>query len=108
LAWLAANSVNRYVVIDHENDELDDLPLFQPTAEAVLTNDIENAAADYFEEKTVAKLIVFTSHGPPMPPCFSGVVGCGRPSVSLPSDSGWLADFGLVAPLPVCSGGCLS
>jgi hypothetical protein len=40
LRWLAAHpNVSRYVVIDDEDDELDDLPLFQPSARHGLTMD---------------------------------------------------------------------
>jgi hypothetical protein len=44
--------VERYVVIDDEDDELDDLPLFQPTSTTGLTDKIANGAADYLEGKT--------------------------------------------------------
>src|SRR3954462_14350652 len=39
--WLASRSeVTRYLVIDDEDDELDDLPLFQPSARTGLTDQI--------------------------------------------------------------------
>ena len=45
-AWLKAHpEVTRYAVIDDEDDELDDLPVFQPSAKTGLTPDIAKAAA---------------------------------------------------------------
>jgi hypothetical protein len=53
LSWLAANPhVKRHLVIDDEDDELDNLPLFQPSAVTGLTEKIANGAADYLEGKT--------------------------------------------------------
>ena len=48
LAWLSAHpKVTRYAVIDDEDDELDDLPLFQPSSKTGLTMDIVKAAEKY-------------------------------------------------------------
>jgi len=44
--------VDRYAVIDDEDDELDDLPLFQPSANRGLTQEIARGVADYLEGKT--------------------------------------------------------
>jgi hypothetical protein len=52
-AWLASTGdVTRYVVIDDEDDELDDLPLFQPSNRTGLTEAIARGAADYLDCKT--------------------------------------------------------
>ena len=41
LAWLAAHpETTRYAVIDDEDDELDDLPLFQPSRTTGLTDEV--------------------------------------------------------------------
>lgn len=53
LAWLEDHpEVNRYAVIDDEDDELDTLPLFQPSAATGLTDRIANGVADYLDGKT--------------------------------------------------------
>jgi hypothetical protein len=53
LAWLKEHpDVDRYAVIDDEDDELDDLPLFQPSAKTGLTDEIATRVADYLEGKT--------------------------------------------------------
>jgi hypothetical protein len=53
LAWLAAHpKVTRYAVIDDEDDELDDLPLFQPSATTGLTPEIAKAVEKYLNGKT--------------------------------------------------------
>ncbi len=53
LAWLNEHpDVDRYAVIDDEDDDLDDLPLFQPSARTGLTPEIAAGVADYLERKT--------------------------------------------------------
>jgi hypothetical protein len=53
LDWLRRHpDVERFIVIDDEDDELDDLPLFQPSRRAGLTDEIVEAAADYLNGKT--------------------------------------------------------
>lgn len=53
LAWLRIHpNVERYIVLDDEDDELDPLPLFQPSKSTGLTNEIVQAAADYLNGKT--------------------------------------------------------
>ena len=53
LAWLEKHpNVNRFVVIDDEDDELDDLPLFQPSARSGLTEEICNGVAAYLAGET--------------------------------------------------------
>lgn len=47
--WLTNHrNVRRFVVIDDEDDELDGLPLFQPSAEDGLSPVIVRAVSDYF------------------------------------------------------------
>jgi hypothetical protein len=43
--------VARYVVIDDEDDELDELPLFQPSATTGLTDKIIKGVVDYLDGK---------------------------------------------------------
>jgi hypothetical protein len=51
--WLRKHrDVDRYVVIDDDDDELDDLPLFQPSAKTGLTARIARAAAKFLNGKT--------------------------------------------------------
>lgn len=51
--WLRQHpGVERFIVIDDEDDELDELPLFQPLRRDGLTGDIVGAAADYLNGKT--------------------------------------------------------
>src|ERR1700716_1837184 len=53
LAWLKQHpGVDRYAVIDDEDDELDDLPLFQPSAKTGLTMEIVRGAAKYLNGET--------------------------------------------------------
>jgi hypothetical protein len=53
LAWLRVHpNVLRYAVIDDEDDELDDLPLFQPLARVGLSNGIVEGVTAYLEERT--------------------------------------------------------
>jgi len=52
-AWLSLKpNVNRYVVVDDEDDGLDDLPFFQPSRRTGLTEAIARSAADYLDAKT--------------------------------------------------------
>ncbi|MEA2887781.1 MAG: hypothetical protein QOD11_2141 [Bradyrhizobium sp.] len=52
-AWLSAHpKVTRYAVLDDEDDELDDLPLFQPSATTGLSMEIVRAAAKYLNGET--------------------------------------------------------
>jgi hypothetical protein len=44
--------VKRFVVLDDEDDELDQLPLFQPSARTGLTETIAKGVANYLEGKT--------------------------------------------------------
>ena len=44
--------VKRFVVIDDEDDELDQLPLFQPSASNGLTEKIATGIANYLAGKT--------------------------------------------------------
>ena len=53
IAWLKAHpKVKRFVVIDDEDDELDELPLFQPSASTGLTETIAKGVANYLDGKT--------------------------------------------------------
>jgi hypothetical protein len=52
-AWLADHpDVTRFVVIDDEDDALDDLPLFQPSAKTGITTEIVKAVERYLNEET--------------------------------------------------------
>ena len=52
-SWIDANGeVERFAVIDDEDDELDDLPLFQTSCWTGLTDDIVRGTADYLNGKT--------------------------------------------------------
>jgi hypothetical protein len=53
LAWLKDHpKVQRFVVIDDEDDELDELPLFQPSAATGLTDDIVKGVIKFLDGKT--------------------------------------------------------
>jgi hypothetical protein len=53
LEWLRTHpDVNRYAVIDDEDDELDELPLFQPSRRTGLTDKIAHGVADYLDGRT--------------------------------------------------------
>lgn len=53
LDWLKRHpDVERFIVIDDEDDELDSLPLFQPSPSTGLTDEMVKAAADYLNGKT--------------------------------------------------------
>ena len=52
-AWLKKHpNVRRFVVIDDDDDELDDLPLFQPSPDTGLTSEIAEAACTYLAGKS--------------------------------------------------------
>jgi hypothetical protein len=53
LSWLADHpKTTRYAIIDDEDDELDELPLFQPSGKTGLTMDIVKGATAYLNGKT--------------------------------------------------------
>jgi hypothetical protein len=53
LTWLARHpKVIRYAIIDDEDDELDELPLFQPSAATGITGDIVRAVEKYLTGKS--------------------------------------------------------
>src|ERR1700688_766762 len=53
LEWLRNKpEVTRYAVIDDEDDELDELPLFQPSSRTGLTDEIVAGVANYLNGKT--------------------------------------------------------
>jgi hypothetical protein len=57
IAWLKSHpKVKRFVVIDDEDDELDQLPLFQPSAKTGLTQAIVKGIADFLDGKTDADM----------------------------------------------------
>ena len=57
LAWLSRHpTVTRFVVIDDEDDELDDLPLFQPSAKTGLTTEIMKGVEAYLAGKSNATM----------------------------------------------------
>ncbi len=53
LAWLKKHpDVKRFAVIDDDDDELDDMPLFQPSADIGLTSEITDGVYRYLAGKT--------------------------------------------------------
>jgi hypothetical protein len=53
LSWLSANpTVTRYAVLDDEDDELDDLPLFQPNDREGLSDEICAGLIAYLNGRT--------------------------------------------------------
>jgi HAD domain in Swiss Army Knife RNA repair proteins len=53
ISWLKDHpKVTRFVVIDDEDDELDDLPLFQPSSKTGLTQEISKGVERYLSGKT--------------------------------------------------------
>jgi hypothetical protein len=53
LDWLSEHPrVTRYAVIDDEDDELDELPLFQPSAKTGITMEIVRGVEKYLNGKT--------------------------------------------------------
>jgi hypothetical protein len=57
LKWLAHHpKATRYVVIDDEDDELDELPLFQPSAATGITREIVKGVENYLNGKTDATM----------------------------------------------------
>ena len=53
LEWLSVHpEVERFIVLDDQDDELDPLPLFQPSRRTGLTDQMVNAAVDYLNGKT--------------------------------------------------------
>jgi HAD domain in Swiss Army Knife RNA repair proteins len=52
LSWLAGHpEVTRYAVLDDDDDDLDSLPLFQPSARRGLTKEVAQALVDYLDGK---------------------------------------------------------
>jgi hypothetical protein len=53
LKWLRTHpNVTRYAIIDDEDDELDELPLFQPSSTTGITGEITKAVERYLSGKT--------------------------------------------------------
>jgi hypothetical protein len=52
-AWLGAHpNVQRFIVIDDDDDDLDAFPLFQPSASTGITDKIVEAATDYLNSRS--------------------------------------------------------
>jgi hypothetical protein len=52
-AWLGTHpSVQRFIVIDDDDDDLDAFPLFQPSASTGITDKIVKAAVDYLNGRS--------------------------------------------------------
>jgi hypothetical protein len=57
VAWLRQQqSVERYAVMDDDDDELDDLPLFQPSPRTGLTQEIVEGVVAYLQGRTDADM----------------------------------------------------
>jgi hypothetical protein len=53
LVWVRGHpELTRYAVLDDEDDQLDGLPLFQPSSRTGLTEKVAAALADYLDGKT--------------------------------------------------------
>jgi hypothetical protein len=53
LSWLSAHPrVSRYAIIDDEDDELDDMPLFQPSSKTGITPEIIKGVDHYLKGAT--------------------------------------------------------
>jgi HAD domain in Swiss Army Knife RNA repair proteins len=53
LAWLADHpEVTRFAIIDDQDDELDELPVFQPSSKTGITDEIVRGAAAYLNGET--------------------------------------------------------
>jgi hypothetical protein len=52
VVFLDIDGVRRYAIIDDEDDELDDLPLFQPSCKTGITCDIVRGVERYLDGKS--------------------------------------------------------
>jgi hypothetical protein len=52
VVFLDIDGVRRYAIIDDEDDELDDLPLFQPSGKTGITCDIVRGVERYLDAKS--------------------------------------------------------
>jgi hypothetical protein len=50
----AGQEVSRYIVLDDEDDQLDDMPVFQPSSRTGLTSTLVDTAAAYLNGETDA------------------------------------------------------